>query len=260
MVLSPEFLGPHFFRIETQNRNSLILNTYREVTWKANGDMMTTLYEEKVQCAICGTETEFTEIGSTNSFGSPDLDTRPPEMQRSTIFDWVQRCPECGYCASDVSMATPQAASLVRGPEYSRQLADSAYPELANSFLCKAFIDESSDDYAAAAWSLIHAAWSCDDAGKDVPAKTCRSKAADMIRKALESDQQVAEQDGSETAIQVDLLRRAGRLSEAQQLITTQRAAITEDIILKILTFQETLIASGDEACHTISEGLERNE
>lgn len=221
---------------------------------------MTTLYEEKARCAVCGTETEYTGVGSTNSFGSPDLDTRPPEMKRSTIFAWVQRCPGCGYCASDVSVATYQAKSRVRDPEYGNQLADSTLPELANSFLCKALIDESSEDYAAAAWSLIHAAWSCDDAERESQAKTCRSKAANMIRKALESGQQVATQDGAETAIQVDLLRRAGRLNEARQLIQTQRPAITEGIILKILAFQETLILGGDEACHTISEGLGENE
>lgn len=221
---------------------------------------MTTLYKERTRCAVCETETEYTGIGSTNSFGSPDLDTRPPEMARSTIFAWVQRCRACGYCASDVSKPTPQAPSVVRSPEYARQLADSTYPELANSFLCKALLDANSEDYAGAAWSQIHAAWACDDAERDVQAKTCRSKAADMIRNARERGQKIADQDGAETAIQVDLLRRAGRLSDARQLIQTQRPTITEDIILKILAFQETLIASGDKACHTISEGLGENE
>lgn len=129
---------------------------------------MTTLYKEKARCAVCGTETEYTCIGSTNAFGSPDLDTRPPERHRSTIFAWVQRCPECGYCGSDVSQAPSQAASVVSSPEYTRQLSDSTYPELANKFLCKALIDERSGDYAAAAWALIHAAWACDDADQAV--------------------------------------------------------------------------------------------
>ncbi|MFZ5655436.1 MAG: hypothetical protein ACOY42_13705 [Pseudomonadota bacterium] len=221
---------------------------------------MTTFYEEKVQCAICGTETEFTGIRSTNAFGSPDLDTRPPEMQRSTIFAWVQRCAECGYCASDISKATSQAALLVRSPEYTRQLADSTFPKLANSFLCEALINEGSEDYPSAAWSLIQAAWACDDAEMASPAKICRSKAAGMIDRAIESGQQVSEQGGAEIAIQVDLLRRAGRLNDARQLVETQQHAITEDIILKILTFQKALIEGGDEAPHTISEALGQNE
>lgn len=188
---------------------------------------MTTLYEENARCAVCGYEAEYNGIGSTNSFGSPDLDTRPPEMQRSTMFAWVQRCPECGYCASDVSKAPSQSAALVRTPEYARQLYDLTFPELANSFLCKALIDESSGDYAAAAWALIHAAWACDDDARPKPARTCRSKAAAMIEKALGSGQQFAEQDGADTAIQVDLLRRAGRLTEARRLIAAKGPART---------------------------------
>jgi len=221
---------------------------------------MTTLYEEKARCAVCGSEAEYTGIGSTNAFGSPDLDTRPPEMQRSTIFAWVQRCPECGYCASDVSKAPSQADGVVRSPEYTRQLSNSTCPELANGFLCKALIDETSGNYAAAAWALIHAAWACDDAEKEESARTCRVKAADMIEKALGNGQKVAEQDGADTAFRVDLLRRAGRVAEARQLITTNRPTSTEDIISKILDFQEALITDGDEACHTIAEALGENE
>ena len=217
---------------------------------------MTTHFHAHARCAVCGTETEYTEIGSTNSFGSPDLDTRPPEMTRSTIFAWVQRCPKCGFCAADVSKATPRAAALVCGPAYTCQLADSIYPELANSFLCKALIEEDSQDYATAVWSLIHAAWACDDAQRDDPAKTCRSKAANMIKKVLLGGQQLTDQPGAQTAIQVDLLRRAGRLDDARQLVLSQGPAISEDIILKILAYQDNLIDSGDQSCHTISEAL----
>jgi hypothetical protein len=77
-----------------------------------------------------------------------------------------------------------------------------------------------------------------------------------MIMQALENGQQFTEQDGAETAIQVDLLRRAGRSTEAQQLIATKRPAISEDIISTMLTFQESLISSGDEVCHTIASAL----
>lgn len=40
---------------------------------------MTTYHEKRVCCSVCGTGTKFTEIMSTNGFGSQDLDTRPPE-------------------------------------------------------------------------------------------------------------------------------------------------------------------------------------
>jgi len=220
------------------------------------GNRVTTLYPQNLKCAICGAVAEYTQIGSTSTFGSPDLDTRPPEMRRSTMFAWVRRCPECGYCASDIGQATHRAAALVRSPEYARQLADATYPELANSFMCKALIEEQSEDLAAAAWSLIHAAWACDDAERDGPARACRSKAVDMVGKALDSGQRIADQEGAQTAIQVDLLRRAGRLDEASELIWRQRPGIGEDIILKVLAFQERLIERGDLSCHTIAEAL----
>lgn len=217
---------------------------------------MTMLFNEKTRCAVCGLINEYTGIASTNAFGSMDLDTRPPEMKRSAIFAWVQRCPGCGYCASQVSQAPSQAADLVHSPQYTRQLSDSTFPDVANSFLCKALIEESAADFAAATWSLMSAAWACDDAEKPQAARTCRSKAADMTVKALSNGQKISPQEEAETAIQVDLLRRAGRIAEAQQLIAEKRPTITDDLISKVLTFQDALLSNGDEACHRISEAL----
>ncbi len=65
-------------------------------------DTMSTFREFKKKCTICGTESKFNIITSTNSFGSPDLDLRPPEMRRSTMWLWIQRCPCCNYVNYDV--------------------------------------------------------------------------------------------------------------------------------------------------------------
>jgi hypothetical protein len=77
-----------------------------------------------------------------------------------------------------------------------------------------------------------------------------------MMHKALEHGQHVADPDGTETAIRVDLLRRSARFNDARQLIVKQRAVIAGDTILKILTFQETLITKGDETRYTVSDAL----
>ena len=217
---------------------------------------MTTLYEEKVRCGVCGTESEYTGIGSTNAFGSADLDTRPPEMKRSTIFAWVRRCPECGYCDSDVSKSRPDSKAVTSGEEYRNQLNNPAFPELANSFLCKAVLDREAKDYGSATWALIHAAWACDDSDCPSQAMACRGKAADMHMLAETERQQVAEQSGAGTAILVDLLRRSGRLDQARELIAARRAAVTEDIIVRVLDFEVALIEKGDVSCHTIAEAL----
>lgn len=221
---------------------------------------MTTLYQESLQCALCGTEDQYSLVSSTSSFGSADLDTRPPALQRFNIGLWVQRCAECGYCASDISQAMPQAAEMLQHPMYTSQLTDTTYPELANSFLCQAFLAVEAEDYAQASWALIHAAWACDDAELDAQAQSCRSRAAEMIRIALNNEQEFADQAGAETAIRVDLLRRSGRFEDALKVIQAQQASISEEVILKVLAFQAALIERGDGACYLISDALDEHQ
>ena len=43
---------------------------------------MTSFTEIIEKCGICGTFTKHMVMLSTNSFGSPDLDLRPPGMER----------------------------------------------------------------------------------------------------------------------------------------------------------------------------------
>jgi hypothetical protein len=148
---------------------------------------------------------------------------------------------------------------MIEDPEYVSQLCDPDYPALANSFLCKGIIEENSANYVKSAWSYIHAAWACDDAEVNDPAKVCRIKAVSMIQNAIESGQKLTD-DGSDTAVQVDLLRRSGRFKEAQELIATKQSEITNNIILQALAFEEKLISIGDEACHTISEAMGEDE
>jgi len=74
-------------------------------------------------------------IGSTNSFGAPDLDTRPPEMQRSTIYHWTQRCPSCGYCAADILKDTENIRELVQKTEYRNIVKNNEISETGASFL-----------------------------------------------------------------------------------------------------------------------------
>ena len=124
---------------------------------------MTTYYTRTTICGVCSTSFEYSDISSTNSFGSPDLDTRPPEMQRSTINTWVQRCPGCGACAFDLSRLDNSAKSIIESPKYKEQLNNKEYSDLANYFLCKSIIEENLGQHVNATWSLIHGAWILDD-------------------------------------------------------------------------------------------------
>ena len=48
---------------------------------------MTTMFSKAVECSICGEKSNHTVIRSTNSFGSPDLDRRPPEMPLAMVAE-----------------------------------------------------------------------------------------------------------------------------------------------------------------------------
>ncbi len=56
---------------------------------------MTTIFPQRVKCIICNAENEIFNLGSTNSFGSPDLDFRPAGMARYTLIYEVQTCIKC---------------------------------------------------------------------------------------------------------------------------------------------------------------------
>lgn len=216
---------------------------------------MTSYFEEDRRCALCSSVNEFSTLGSTNTFGSADLDTRPPEMQRSTMYAWVQRCPSCGYCAADISKSHTGSAAVVARVQYREQLNNPTYPGLANSFLCNALIQHEANDYKSATWALVKAAWVCDDANLLDAAAACRRKAADMLLTAQGHDQQVSVEDGVSTAILVDLLRRSGQPDAARQAIV-ERPAEIPDIVGRILDYQSMLIEKGDTTAHVISEAL----
>jgi hypothetical protein len=177
-------------------------------------------------------------------------------MQRSTIHAWVQRCSACGTCAPDLGQASAGAEDIIQSPEYLEQLHDPDFPELANSFLCQSMIDDGRDEWTTATWALIHAAWTCDDAGHASQAATCRKRAADTLRKAEANGQSMGEQPGASTVILVDLLRRSDDLDEAAHVIEGTKGDISEEALLKILDYQTELIQAKDLGCHTIAEAF----
>ena len=219
---------------------------------------MTTIVHREARCGLCATQSEFLVLASTNRMGSPDLDTRPPEMERSTMRTWVQRCPNCGYCASDVAAPRPEAAAVVSTSEYERQLQDPSYPELANSFLCRALIESACGEYSAEAWAFIHAVWVCDDSDHLEQAIVCRQRAAEAIARAEEHGQLLTEQEGAGTAILVDLLRRSRQFDDARLALAAHRDKIEDDILLRVLDFQMGLIDQNDTSCHTVAEAYGR--
>jgi hypothetical protein len=81
-----------------------------------------------------------------------------------------------------------------------------------------------------------------------------------LITKATSAGQAVSDEDGEATAIQVDLLRRAGRITEARKILAENRGSISDETFSKILDFQDDLLKRGDVACHTIEEAVGEGE
>jgi hypothetical protein len=214
------------------------------------------MFPKSIACCICGTISPVYEIASTSIFGSPDLDTRPPEMQRSTIKYWIQRCPTCGYCSRDLTEAHKITEKILAESTYQYQLNHGNYSKLANSFLCLSMIENAAKKYSSTTWALIHAAWVCDDDDKLLQAKECRVRAAKMLILSEENSQLVSEQPFGSYCILLDLLRRSEQFAEANKLIDKHFFKLEDYVMQKIFNFQLHLIENNDLRCYTIEDAM----
>lgn len=215
---------------------------------------MTVFRQEELTCAVCGHTDLHTVLASTSAVGSPDLDSRPPPLERVALPMQIQRCPSCGYCARDVTHASPAATAAVERPEYQRQLQDATSPSLANMFLCESMILEAQGDHAAAGWAAMRAAWACDDAGesyRDVAVR-CRLRAVSLFERVR--GQVLDAKPGSEEVIIADLLRRAGRFAEGSTTAEEGLASRPDEATRAMLLFQRHLCRLGDDGPHTVEE------
>ena len=215
---------------------------------------MTTMQEIEVECCICRKTSTHMGIASTNSFGSPDLDTRPPEMQRSTIYYWIQRCPSCGYCSSDLSICSDNVREILESEEYQDIINDKSIPDEAVSFLALSYEKQRSHQYSDSAWRAIHAAWICDDNGNDEAARKCRKKALYLIQKGEDKSQKIADQEGASEAITIDLMRRAGLFEQAMEMVEKTKEIKMEAIISQVIRYEKELTNLKDVDSHRISD------
>ena len=79
---------------------------------------MTTDMTIDIKCTVCAKTSPQTVLTSTSTFGYPDLDLRPSEMKRSTMFAWLQECPHCGYVAVDIENELEVSSDLLKSDEY----------------------------------------------------------------------------------------------------------------------------------------------
>lgn len=215
---------------------------------------MTTFSDREVVCAICGTQQECRFLASTNAFGPPDLDTRPPEMARSAHLRMLMTCASCGYCAPDLE-ETPDGLSPSDALE---ELGDGPPSNLELQWLTWAHVNEVAEDYAEAGWAYLRAAWTCDDSGDPVAAAKHRKKAARRFLSARENGQAYAQDDLSERLIRADVLRRAGEFDEASEELP-EDSPVDEKLLQAVLTFEQELISKKDSDGYTVADAQDES-
>jgi hypothetical protein len=248
---------------------------------------MTRIVRENVACRLCGTETNLRVLYSSNTFGGlPDLDGRPPEMLRSTMWLWVQRCPACGLCATNLAKeigevmpviplaefgadapgpATPGPPderrkllwSAVRDAGYRAQLSNWRFPSLANSFLCQSMVEEADREYGRAACAVLHAAWVCDDQPLcHEQASACRRRAIALMREATRRGQEIKSEVWTERVLLTDCLRRCGDLPAAAEECARELTLQPDERLRSLLEYEAVLIQRQDSQGRSLSDAI----
>ena len=219
---------------------------------------MTVIIPESVTCTICDCISEQPILNSTNTFfGELDLDARPPEMMRSTMDTWVQKCPQCGYCYPDIARGKAEHKSVISSPEYAGQLQSGEYPELANAFLCLALIYISENEPVHAGKQYHHAAWVCDDNELSDRAVACRIKAVRRFEIAIERGESLTpgpqiEERELENLMMADLCRRVGWFKRALHYCQEGINRTGNEEYLSYYSLEKELIQATDTQSHSI--------
>lgn len=214
---------------------------------------MTTYGVNQVTCSVCGTSSKQGILLSTNRFGSPDLDLRPPEMERSTMSVWLQECPNCGFVSDNLARAeedakkilsTEHVASLHRGGSLIRRC------------LKRSLLDEGLGKKEASAEHALWAAWAADDA-EDTAAAEYRSRAADLFLAAASDLPPESAEFTTMRTRTVDILRRARRWQEAADVADALLVSDHLDpTIRSVVEFGRRLARRHDSSLHTVEEAL----
>lgn len=209
---------------------------------------MTTVFRDKAKCPVCGEEFGFSAMGSTNAFGSMDLDTRPPEMQRSSMCYWLIECPECGYVAIDMKEPAPVDKEFMNSERYKTCDGYVFENNLSDNFYRHYLIMKEAGEHKSACFSLLHTVWTCDDRN-DNNANALRELLAHEFENLSES-----EYDETIDVITADVLRRSGQF---EKLINEYKdRQYDNDLLNEIVKFQLCKAGAKDVGCYTVEDAV----
>jgi len=217
---------------------------------------VTTIFEEEVTCAVCGSKQTVQEMGSTSSFGPMDLDTRPPPLQRGTMEMWVQECTDCGFVAPELGIASDVAGRIVASADYRAEIAKPGRVRQASRFVCRSLLDEAAGDLVTAGWRRLHAAWVCDDVANVEEAREQRRAALGLFERARAQGKLAMKSvAGGDQLLLADLARRSGEFEQALEFCEAGlKIGALPAFVAKLLAFQRELVLARDVGAHTVAE------
>lgn len=202
---------------------------------------MTTIMPQPVKCPVCENEFEIFVLGSTNAWGAPDLDLRPPEMQRSTMNQWVHECPNCGYVTSDFNISAEITSDFLKSDSYKSCDDLNFKHSLAERFYRQHLI---ASDNADKFYALLHCVWVCDDTGDEKNAEFIRTKCLEYMDQFELNDDNLIQR--------ADLLRRSGQFERVIEEYSTK--TFEEDIYNKLCSFEVEKAIQKDTSCYTVED------
>ena len=206
---------------------------------------MTIINQFEKRCSVCGKTSMQPVLSSTNSWGYPDLDLRPAPMKRDTMNTWLMECPHCGYVAIRLENELDVSPNLLKSDEYLTCGGHDFKSDLSKRFYRHYLISKAKKDYSSMFFSLLHCAWTCDDAD-DRLAVEIRKKAADSID-LFEADDD--EKDNLKI-MKADLLRRSLQFDRVADEFNDFRS--DDDLLNSIIRFQIERALMKDSACYTV--------
>ncbi|OHS98527.1 hypothetical protein TRFO_08788 [Tritrichomonas foetus] len=219
---------------------------------------MTNFGKKNTTCSKCKKKCQVEVLVSTNSFGSPDLDCRPPPMERNTMEAWIEHCPNCHYCAKDISQENEVSNEFLQSNEYLDLFKgnSSQYSSLAKEFLAAALCMKSINCMKDAAIFYHHASWICDDNnGQDSKeSKECRQKSLELFQIIHNQSERVHNDDFYDESIMCDLYRRNEQYDECRQLCERTLTKNPSGIFSQLLQYQIKLCEQKDHDVHEICD------
>ena len=211
---------------------------------------MSTFMRNRTKCCKCGSECNVTVLSSTNAMGSPDLDLRPPEMQRSTMHLWLQNCPNCDYVNTEIKNDNGINREFLGDQNYINCDGIKFKNPLAYKFYKYYRITYELEDFEAAYNALLHTAWCCDDAEDIENGKKCRL----ILKEIFEKFPTTLKENENIIARHADIVRRAGLFDDVINMCS--KYSVSEPLVNKVIKFQVEISKKKDDSCHRVDECL----